>query len=164
MSKKQNLTEELFRIHEMMGLTESQIDINEDGISYDPSKIDQFVVEARKDVQTGAVLIERFGSTLINASLISVFENMDRMEAAQEKMSQSEKYLAGKFNKFFDIVEMYEFGEYPDNVNELNDLANQLDNQSLRLSELSDAFDDLIYMTKKISEHNEEFFKTKTID
>jgi hypothetical protein len=162
MSKKQNLTEELFRIHEMMGLTESQI--NEEGITYDPSKIDEFVAEAKKDIQAGLALIERFGSTLINASLISVFENLEQMKAAHKKMDESQKYLEGKFNKFYNIVEMYEVGEYPDNVRELDDLANQLDNHSMTIYQLSDAFEELINMTEKISRYNQELFKTQTIN
>jgi hypothetical protein len=138
--------------------------INEDSVSYDPSKIDEFIIEAKKDIQMGTALIEKFGSAVVNSSLISIFENLEKMKAAQQKMEESRKYLENKYNKFYDIVEMYEVGEHPDNVRELDDLANQLDNHSMTVYQLSDAFEELINMTEKISRYNEELFKTQTIN
>jgi hypothetical protein len=155
--KKVILTEEISKIRSMMGL-------NEEGISYDPSKIDEFVAEAKKDIQMGTALIEKFGSAVVNSSLVSIFENLEKMKAAQQKMEESRKYLENKYNKFYNIVEMYEVGEYPDNVSELDDLANQLDNHSMTVYQLSDTFEELINMTEKISRYNEELFKTQTIN
>jgi len=145
-------------------INEITASLNEDGVSYDPSKIDEFIVEAKKDIQMGTALIEKFGSAVVNSSLVSIFENLEKMKAAQQKMEESRKYLESKFNKFYDIVEMYEIGEHPDNVSELDDLANQLDNHSMTVYQLSDAFEELINMTEKISRYNEELFKTQTIN
>jgi hypothetical protein len=138
--------------------------INEGGISYDPSKIDEFIVEAKKDIQMAEALIQKFGSALINSPLITIFENLESMKSAQKKMSESQKYVQNKFNKFYDIVEMYEIGEHPDNVRVLDDLSNQLDNHSMTLYQLSDSFEELIDMTEKISRYNEELFKIQTIN
>jgi hypothetical protein len=145
-------------------INEITASLNEEGISYDPSKIDEFIVEAKKDIQMGTALIEKFGSAVVNSSLVSVFENLEKMKAAHQKMEESRKYLESKFNKFYDIVEMYEIGEHPDNVRELDDLANQLDNHSMTVYQLADAFDELINMTEKISRYNEELFKIQTIN
>ena len=138
--------------------------INEAGVSYDPTKIDEFVAEAKKDIQMALALIEKFGSAVVNSSLVSIFENLEKMQSAQKKMDESRKYVENKYNKFYKIVEMYEVGEYPDNVSELDDLANQLDNHSMTIYQLSDAFEELINMTEKISRYNEELFKTQTIN
>lgn len=145
-------------------INEITASLNEEGISYDPSKIDEFIVEAKKDIQMGTALIEKFGSAVVNSSLVSIFENLEKMKAAQQKMEESRKYLEGKFNKFYNIVEMYEVGEYPDNIRTLDDLANQLDNHSMTVYQLSDAFEELINMTEKISRYNEELFKIQTIN
>jgi hypothetical protein len=145
-------------------INEITASLNEEGISYDPSKIDEFIVEAKKDIQMGTALIEKFGSAVVNSSLVSVFENLEKMKAAHQKMEASRKYLESKFNKFYDIVEMYEVGEYPDNIRTLDDLANQLDNHSMTVYQLADAFEELISMTEKISQYNEELFKTQTIN
>jgi hypothetical protein len=147
----------IFQINEIVSL-------NEEGISYDPSKIDEFVAEAKKDIQMAIALIEKFGSAVVNSSLVSIFENLEKMKAAQQKMNESQKYLENKYNKFYNIVEMYEVGEYPTNVSELDDLANQLDNHSMTVYQLSDTFEELINMTEKISRYNEELFKTQTIN
>jgi len=145
-------------------INEITASLNEEGVSYDPSKIDEFIVEAKKDIQMGTALIEKFGSAVVNSSLVSIFENLEKMKAAHQKMEASRKYLESKFNKFYDIVEMYEIGEHPDNVRELDDLANQLDNHSMTVYQLADAFDELINMTEKISRYNEELFKIQTIN
>ena len=147
----------IFQINEIASM-------NEGDVSYDPAKIDEFVAEAKKDIQMGVALIEKFGSAVVNSSLVSIFENLEKMKSAQQKMDQSRKYLESKYNKFYDVVEMYEVGEYPDNVSELDDLANQLDNHSMTVYQLSDAFEELINMTEKISRYNEELFKTQTIN
>ena len=101
---------------------------------------------------------------MINSPLITIFENLESMKSAQKKMSESQKYVQNKFNKFYDIVEMYEIGEHPDNVRVLDDLSNQLDNHSMTLYQLSDSFEELIDMTEKISRYNEELFKIQTIN
>lgn len=145
-------------------INEITASLNEEGVSYDPSKIDEFILEAKKDIQMGTALIEKFGSAVVNSSLVSIFENLEKMKAAHQKMEESRKYLESKFNKFYDIVEMYEIGEHPDNVRELDDLANQLDNHSMTVYQLADAFDELINMTEKISRYNEELFKIQTIN
>jgi hypothetical protein len=132
--------------------------INEDNVSYDPKKIDEFIVEAKKDIELGENLFTKFGNMLINTSLITIFENLDGMKVTKEKITASEKYLAKKYDKFFNIVELYEIGEYPDNVTKLDHLSSEIDNQSLRLSEIADALDDLITMTEKISKYNKDLF------
>lgn len=156
--KKTVLNKDISKMRSMMGLKES---VNEMNVSYEPSKIDEFVVEAKKDVELGKNLINKFGSMMINLSLITIFENFEQMKAAQEKISSSQKYLEKKFGKFFDIVEFYEVGEYPDNVIELDRLSSQIDDLSIKLSEIVDAFEDLITMTEKISRYNKDLFNTQ---
>jgi hypothetical protein len=147
----------IFQINEIASL-------NEDGISYETSKIDEFIVEAKKDIQMGTGLIEKFGSVVVNSSLASIFENLEKMKFALQKMDESRKYLENKFNKFYNIVEMYEFDEYPDNVKELDNLSSQLDDQSMTVYKLSDTLEELIEMVEKMSEYNEQLFKTQTIN
>jgi hypothetical protein len=158
MSEKKKLTEELSKIHKMMGLTENRI-------TYDPSKIDEFVVEAKKDVETGKNLINKFGTMLVNTPLIALYENLANAEAAHKKIVESEKYLTSKFNKFYDIVEMYYSidEDRPDNVDELDALATKLDDINYRLSDLGDGLEAFINMIGTISKYNEELFKTQSI-
>lgn len=116
-----------------MGLTENRI-------TYDPSKIDEFVEEAKKDIETGKNLINKFGTMLVNTPLIALYENLANAEVAQKKIAESEKYLRSKFDKFYDIVEMYYSidEDRPDNVDELDTLATKLDDINYRLSDLGD--------------------------
>lgn len=151
----------------MMGLTENQLEVtplDEDNLSYDPSKIDEFVIEAKKDIEMGKNLISKFGSMLVNTPLISLYENIEKAKEAEKKISDSVKYLNSKYNKFYDIVEMYELGEYPDNVNQLYDLGNAIDNLSGRLSDLGDALEAFMDMIEKISKYNAELLTTQNFN
>lgn len=142
----------------MMGLTENRI-------TYDPSKIDEFVEEAKKDIEMGKNLINKFGSMLVNTPLIALYENLANAEAAQKKIAESEKYLRSKFDKFYDIVEMYYSidEDRPDNVDELDTLATKLDDINYRLSDLGDGLEAFIEMIGRLSKYNEELFKTQGI-
>lgn len=141
-----------------MGLTENRI-------TYDPSKIDEFVEEAKKDIETGKNLINKFGTMLVNTPLIALYENLANAEVAQKKIAESEKYLRSKFDKFYDIVEMYYSidEDRPDNVDELDTLATKLDDINYRLSDLGDGLEAFIGMIGTISKYNEELFKTQSI-
>lgn len=140
--------------------------IVENKITYDPSKIDEFVEEAKKDIEMGKNLISKFGSMLVNTPLIALYENLANAEAAQKKISESEKYLRSKFDKFYNIVEMYYSidEDRPDNVDELDDLSNKIDDLSYRLADLEEGLEAFIDMIGRLSKYNEELFKTQNID
>lgn len=148
----------IFQINEVTSL-------NEDRITYEPYKIDEFVVEAKKDIELGKSLINKFGTMLVNTPLITLYENLAKAEEAHKKITESEKYLTSKFNKFFNIVEGYYSidEDRPDNVDELDDLSNKIDDLSYRLSELGDGLEAFIDVINKISKYNEELFKTQNI-
>lgn len=139
--------------------------LKENRITYDPSKIDEFVLEAKKDVELGNNLMNKFGTMLVNTPLISIYENLDRVQEAHQKIVNSEKYLRSKFDKYFDIVEMYYSidEDRPKNVDELDDLSNKVDDLSYRLSDLGDGLEAFIELVERISRHNEQLFKTENI-
>lgn len=132
--------------------------------TYDETKINQFVVEAQKDVQMAENLINKFGANVVNISLKDIYDNMGQMKSAQEKLDSSKNYISGKYDKFYDIVEAYEVGEYPDNVETLYDLSNKLDKQKDSLSDLSETFNTLIDATEWLAKYNKDILETQTID
>jgi hypothetical protein len=131
--------------------------------SYDENKIDQFVVEAEKDVQMADSLINKFGVNVVNMTLKDIHDNMAQMESAKEKLNASKDYITRKYEKYYDIVEAYEVGEYPDNVSKLYDLSNKLDNQKESLSDLAETFNTLIDSTKWLGKYNKEIFDIQNI-
>jgi hypothetical protein len=142
----------IFQINEIVSL-------NEEGISYQPEKIDEFIVEVKKDIEMGRSLLSNYTSLVVNASLISVFEDMDQMKAATDKMRESEKYLSKKFDKFYDITQLYDYMDFPDNVKELDDVSGELDKLAMSISDLYYGLEDLIELVDKLSENNKNFFK-----
>jgi|LauGreDrversion4_2_1035121.scaffolds.fasta_scaffold27211_4 hypothetical protein len=131
--------------------------------SYDENKINQFVVEAEKDVQMADNLINKFGVNVVNMTLKDIHDNMAQMESAKEKLNASKDYITRKYEKFYDIVETYEVGEYPDNVSKLYDLSNKLDNQKESLSDLAETFNTLIDAANWLGKYNKEIFDIQNI-
>ncbi len=131
--------------------------------SYDENKINQFVVEAEKDVQMADNLINKFGVNVVNMTLKDIYDNMAQMESTKEKLNASKDYISRKYEKYYDIVETYEVGEYPDNVSKLYDLSNKLDNQKESLSDLAETFNTLIDAAKWLGKYNKEIFDIQNI-
>lgn len=131
--------------------------------SYDENKINQFVVEAEKDVQMADNLINKSGVNVVNMTLKDIYDNMAQMESAKEKLNASKEYITRKYEKYYDIVETYEVGEYPDNVSKLYDLSNKLDNQKESLSDLTETFNTLIDAAKWLGKYNKEIFDIQNI-
>jgi hypothetical protein len=109
-------------------------------------------------------LVNKFGSNIVNISLKDIYDNMEQMKSAQQKLNSSKEYISGKFDKFYDIVETYEVGEYPDNVSKLYDLSNKLDSQKDSLSDLSETFNTLIDATEWLAKYNKDVLDIQTID
>jgi hypothetical protein len=147
--------------HEELEISEDSGDFK---VSYTPEKIDEFIIEAKKDIELGKSLNDKFGSTIVQASLLTVYENLAQMNEAHSKVVKAEEYMRKKFNKFFDIVDAYEVGELPDNVRELEKLSDEIDNLSYSLSDLANGFEELINATNSISKNNKHLFTTQTVN
>jgi hypothetical protein len=96
-------------------------------------------------------------------TLKDIYDNMAQMESAKEKLNASKEYITRKYEKYYDIVETYEVGEYPDNVSKLYDLSNKLDNQKESLSDLTETFNTLIDAAKWLGKYNKEIFDIQNI-
>jgi len=140
-----------------------ELELKEDfKISYTPEKIDAFIVEAKKDIDLANSINNKYASVLIQASLATIHDNIQQMDSAQKKLLGAENYLQKKHTKFFDVVDAYEVGELPDNVRELEKLSDVIDNYYFKISDLAEAFEELINITKKISKNNIDLFTTQT--
>jgi len=119
-------------------------------MEYTPEKIDQFVREASDTYNKGKQAFETLLSKIILLSINEVIENPAEAQSLQQKTLNLAKILREKADKYYDIVNGYEVGEYPTNVKQLDNLYDQLDSLSTDaeyleygVTPLMDAADDL---------------------
>jgi hypothetical protein len=148
--KKEVLKEEITQIRKMMGLKE--------GIEYSPEKIDQFIAEADKTVNMSKAVIQKYGGMIMNLTMNDVLDDINGAKVSLDKLKSSKKHIEGQFNKFYDIVEMYDYMDLPDNVQKLSDLNDLLDKAVMPLGELEDVFDALIDAAERVERYDIKSF------
>lgn len=148
--KKEVLKEEIAQIRKMMGLKE--------GIEYSPEKIDQFIIDAEKTVNMSKAVIQKYGGMIMNLTMNDVLDDINGAKAGLEKLKSSKKHIEDQFNKFYDIVEMYDYMDLPDNVERLRDLNDLLDKAVMPLGELEDVFDALIDAAERVERYDIKSF------
>ena len=137
--------------------------MNEDmKVSYDPSKIDEFLADAIKSVENAKGGIDKYGSTVINTTMKAIFENLPGSKSLLNEIENLKKITEAKFNKYFDVVELYDWSERPDNVSKLDKLVTDLDNHTMTISEIYEIFDDLIRATERVAKYNQDLFSIQT--
>lgn len=119
-------------------------------MEYTPEKIDQYVREASNAYNKGKQIFEALLNQILLLSINEVLENPEAAKALQQKVTDLENILRKTADKYYDIVQGYEVGEYPTNVIQLDNLYYDLDGLSLDASYLEygitpliDAADDL---------------------
>jgi hypothetical protein len=119
-------------------------------MEYTPEKIDQYVREASNAYNKGKQIFETLLSQIILLSINEVIENPEAAKVLQQKTLELEKILRKTADKYYDIVNGYEVGEYPVNVRQLDNLYSQLDSLAIDaayleygVTPLMDAADDL---------------------
>jgi hypothetical protein len=119
-------------------------------MEYTPEKIDQYVREASNAYNKGKQIFETLLSQIILLSINEVIENPEAAKVLQQKTLELEKILRKTADKYYDIVNGYEVGEYPVNVRQLDNLYSQLDGLAIDaayleygVTPLMDAADDL---------------------
>ena len=119
-------------------------------MEYTPEKMDQYVREASNAYNKGKQVFETLLNQILLLSINEVLENPEAAKALQQKVTDLENILRKTADKYYDIVQGYEAGEYPTNVIQLDNLYYDLDGLSLDASYLEygitpliDAADDL---------------------
>jgi hypothetical protein len=124
-------------------------------ISYTPEKIDEFISIAEKVIQNGKNLFFKYKDMILSINISDVVEDVEKYKTLHLKISNDRDNLEKTYNKFYDIVEMYDFMDRPNNVKKLDDLAGSIDNLALDIYYLKDALDNIIDAGKDL---NKQYF------
>ena len=107
--------------------------IREANISYAPEKIDEFIAEINKEIETAKAIYESALSKVKGMNVGDIAEDQSAAEAYKDKLVRAEDAIRKKHTKYFDIVDMYEAGDMPKNVYQLWKLTNTLDDYAQAL-------------------------------
>jgi len=75
-----------------------------------------------------------------------------------QELEAQQKHYESIFNKYYDIVEMYDWMDRPDNVTQLDKVNQEIDTIQNDLYRLADSLEEIIDYTKKmksVSPYNE---------
>jgi uncharacterized protein YfkK (UPF0435 family) len=128
---KKDLTNMISHLPNIEGKGDNKMDI-----TYTPEKIDEFVATAQKEVAMAEGIFRITYQKILNITMSSIVESTKQLDELYNKLTEVRKFIDKKASLYYSIKEMYEFGEYPDNVTLLDDLSTKLDNVNEDLGQL----------------------------
>ena len=123
--------------------------------TYTPEKIDEFVASAKKDVEAAKSLFTLAYEKILDINMGDAINSPESIKALSDKVKQIKSSIKKKTDTYYDIVNMYETGEYPDNVSELDRVNDTLDSLGDDISKLYYALEDILMA---VSELTGQFF------
>ena len=126
--------------------------LKEISITYTPEKIDEFVKRAERDLSNIAGLFNIALQKTLELNVQNVTQAPEAIQNLTAKLKVAYDEVEEKNNTYYNVVESYELGEYPNNVKRLEALFNQIDNKNLNVYNLMDALDHLLEAGKELSE------------
>ena len=117
-------------------------------MQYTPEKIDQFVQEGEKDINKATEILRKYYHSVMTTTIGDVSERVDEVLTLVQKLDQTKKVLNERMEFYFDVVNMYEVGEYPDNLKRLDDIGTEIDNLQMDIGDVKDAFECLMDSSK----------------
>lgn len=123
--------------------------------TYTPEKIDEFVANAKKDVEAAKGLFTLAYEKVLDINMGDAVNSPESIKALSDKVKQIKSSIKKKTDTYYDIINMYETGEYPDNVSELDRVNDTLDSLGDDISKLYYALEDILMA---VSELTGQFF------
>ncbi len=151
--EKKELNEQIHEIRKMMGLNE--------GIEYDTEKIAGFLEEAKKSVDMGRAIIDKYGVMVVNLTMSEIYSNINGFKDTLNKIEGFKKTIESRYNKFYDIIDMYYDLSVSKDLIELDKMVTTLDDQNSALSDIHEIFGELIGKTEWLAKYNEDLLTTQ---
>jgi gas vesicle protein len=112
--------------------------------TYTPEKIDEFVASAKKDVEAAKSLFTLAYEKIIDINIGDAVNSPESIKALADKVKQIKSSIKKKTDTYYDAINMYETGEYPDNVSELDRVNDTLDGLEGDMSKLYYALEEIL--------------------
>ena len=140
-------------------VTEAQFKLlQEEGWQYSPDKIDEFVEISKNNLEKGKKVLGGAFNAITTLTIGEIMDDVERFEQFHLEIENQQKHYEKIFNKYYDIVEMYDWMDRPDNVTELDKVNQEIDSIQNDLYGLANSLEEIIDNIKKlkrVSPHNE---------
>lgn len=136
-------------------ITEAQLKMLEDeGWKYSSEKIDEIVVTAKKELDNGKKQLSGVYNSITMLSIGEIMDDTERFENFVKDIENRQKHYEALYNKYYDIVEMYDFMDLPDNVKDLEDINRELDDVQNSFYKLADSAEEIVDNIKRLADLN----------
>ena len=135
-------------------ISESQLKFIVENISYQPEKIDEFVIEANSNLDKIRNTFNSYLTTITNLTINDINENIDKNNELLLKMKSFEEGISKIHDKYYNIVDLYDFLDSPTNVSQLEKITTNIDELYFSFGKLCEAHENLIDSSKRLLEFN----------
>jgi hypothetical protein len=119
--------------------------------TYTPEKIDEFVASAKKDVEAARSIFMLAYEKILDINMGDVVNSTEQVDSLIDKITKSRFSINKKASTYMGAVNMEELGEYPDNVAELDKLANELDEIGDDMSKLDTVLENILSAAEELT-------------
>lgn len=137
-------------------ITEEQYQkLLEADLSYTPEKIDEFIRQAMKALDESETAKNKYHMDIMTLTIEEVFNNKEGYEKLAEKINTHHEEVEKHYNKFYKIVEMYDFLNLPDNVRKLEKINERIYDTAQHIYHLSNALEEIVSAVKYLNRIDE---------
>jgi hypothetical protein len=131
-------------------MNEARINPQGINISYTPERIDEFVKAAKEDANKFSTLVDGYKNKIQMYTVGDLVDNLADIIQLQEKVKQAEEAAKAKFEKYYNIVDKYDFLDRPDNVEELERETTRIDTHYDLFYYISESIENIIEAVKRL--------------
>jgi hypothetical protein len=131
-------------------MNEARINPQGINISYTPERIDEFVKAAKEDANKFSTLVDGYKNKIQMYTVGDLVDNLADIIQLQEKVKQAEEAAKAKFEKYYNIVDKYDFLDRPDNVEELERETTRIDTYYDLFYYISESIENIIEAVKRL--------------
>jgi len=125
--------------------------INEQSIGYTPDKMEQLLSEAMDYSKKFNTLYESTYFFVVNLTIKECIDTMDECRIKLKRLEEFKVAINAKYEKYYQILDTFEVGEYPPNVTVFSRTIDDIDSMMQDYDNLLDALKDIISNSDYIS-------------
>ena len=126
-------------------LSEEQLrKLVEQKISYTPEKIDAFNEQAMKVLEGAQQIRNKYFNQVVTLTISEVMQEKTTYQKMVKEIEEAHDRYNEQHTKFFNVVEMYDFLDMPNNVKQLEKINDKIEKYSEDLHYIGNALEDII--------------------
>ena len=119
-------------------------------LSYTPEKIKEFIDEAQTYLNNARMLKDKYYMNVTTLTISEVMEAELTYQKLSEKMNSDHVQIESKYNRYYEIIEMYDFMNRPENVNYFEKINDKIYDIAQDIYHLSQALEEIVESIKYI--------------